>query len=128
MLFSFPISSFAAKLAILLVVAFSANLHCLDNTNSTNGVHVSGFNAYGAQHVLKFLGLTSRQPDDARITYLKQSIHFELTRRLSPAARIILDGDEEFHLVNERYTNYQRPSFIAGIKVAVEKDVVEVVC
>ncbi|KAI4256800.1 MAG: hypothetical protein LQ352_001925 [Teloschistes flavicans] len=127
MLPDLPIFGFAVKLAILLVVTFSANLHCLEIINSTNGVHANGFHVYGAQHVMKFLGLTSRQPDDAKITYLKQSIQSELTRRLSPAARIILDRDEDFHLVNERYTDYRRPSFIAGIQVAVENDVVEVV-
>ncbi|KAL8767029.1 MAG: hypothetical protein Q9194_006104 [Teloschistes cf. exilis] len=76
---------------------------------------------------MKFFDLTSRPPDVAQTKYLQQSIRSELTRRLSPGAQILLDGDENFHVVNERYTNYQRPSFIAGIKVAAEDDVVEVV-
>ena len=120
--------SFHWKAIVLFLLLLSIVVQCLDGANATSGIPASGPSFYGAQQVMKFLGLGGQSQYDAHSTYLKQSIQAELKRRLSPSARIILDGDEDFHLVNARYTNYRRPTFIAGVKVAEERDVVETVC
>ncbi|KAH6891501.1 hypothetical protein B0T10DRAFT_528634 [Thelonectria olida] len=57
--------------------------------------------------------------------YLQQSIRAELKRRLSPKADVVLADDAEFAHLNQRYSNYKRPTYIAGVKVTEEMDVVK---
>ncbi|TVY94337.1 FAD-linked oxidoreductase [Lachnellula willkommii] len=60
-------------------------------------------------------------------SYLKLSLKYELQKRLSPGARIVLEGDEDFSTFDARYTNYKRPTYIIAVQVAQEMDVVETV-
>lgn len=78
----------------------------------------------GGQNVLAFPG---RESDGGSLMYLTQSVQLELKKRLSPTAELFIKGDEGFQHMNARYTNYKRPSYIAGVKVAEEKDVIETV-
>jgi hypothetical protein len=59
--------------------------------------------------------------------FLQQTIQLELTRRLSNSAQLVLPGSGDFAEVNARYSDYKRPSYIAAVKVATERDVVETV-
>jgi hypothetical protein len=59
--------------------------------------------------------------------YLKLSLRNELSKRLSPQAGIILPGEDNFTQFNARYTDYERPQYIAAVQVAVEQDVIETV-
>ncbi|TGO77402.1 hypothetical protein BELL_0109g00040 [Botrytis elliptica] len=61
------------------------------------------------------------------LVYLKKSIQKELKTRLSPTAEVLIDSDEDFVHANVRYSNYQRPTYIAAVKVFEEADVVETV-
>ena len=56
-----------------------------------------------------------------------QSIVSELPKRLSVGARVIVETDPDFDQVNARYTDYKRPTYIAGVQAQEEKDVVETV-
>ena len=120
--------SFYGKAVVIMLLLFSVMGQSLDGANATSSIPASGPGFYGAQQLMKVLGLGRQCEDDTRSTYLKQSIRAELKQRLSPRARIFLNGDEGFHLVNARYTDYRRPTFIAGVKVAEERDVIETVC
>ena len=120
--------NFHWRLVILSLLLLSIEVQCLEDVNATTRISAGGPGFYGAQQVMRFLGMGGQTQDDVHSTYLKQSIQAELKRRLSPNSRILLDGDEDFHLVNARYTNYRRPTFIAGVKVVEENDVVETVC
>lgn len=77
-----------------------------------------------AQQVLTWTGGESQE---SSIEYLKISVKNELQKRLSSEASIVLQGEEEFETLDARYTNYKRPWYIAGVKVAEEKDVIETV-
>lgn len=78
-----------------------------------------------AQQALAYVG---READEnVTLSYLKQSISSELSKRLSTLAQVVVHGGEDFESVNARYTDYLRPGYIAGVKVAEEKDVVETV-
>ncbi|KAL4941794.1 hypothetical protein BDV06DRAFT_222784 [Aspergillus oleicola] len=61
------------------------------------------------------------------IEYLTRSIQVELSRRLSQTAQVFIAGEEGFNDVNARYTDYQRPQYIVGVKPKIEQDVVETV-
>lgn len=65
--------------------------------------------------------------DESAALYLKQSIRAELANRLSPTAKVVFDGDEGFEHSNGRYTNYKRPTYIAGVQISTEQDVIETV-
>ena len=120
--------SFHCKATALLLLSLSIKILSLDGANATSSISPSGSGLYGAQQIMQFLGFSGQNHDEPQSAYLQQSIQVELKRRLSPNARIFLDGEEEFHLVDARYTNYRRPIYIAGVKVAEERDVVETVC
>ncbi|KAI1175677.1 Glucooligosaccharide oxidase [Nemania sp. FL0916] len=80
------------------------------------------------QHVFTLTGDQQQDlPAATHIRYLQLSMKLELTKRLSPGARVILEGDEHFTDLNERYTNYKRPQYILAVQVAEEKDVVETI-
>lgn len=78
----------------------------------------------GVQSPLIWTNIEDEAPD---IVYLKKSIQIELKNRLSPAAKVLIDSDEDFVHANVRYSNYQRPTYIAAVKVFEEADVVETV-
>ena len=65
--------------------------------------------------------------DDVGLLYLAHSVQLELGKQLSPSAQVLIEGDEGFQPVIARYTNYKRPGYIAGVRVAEEEDVVKVV-
>lgn len=104
---------------VQLLLGWSAAKGDVQNNTS---VFDSGLPA--AQQVLTWTGGESQE---SSIDYLKVSVKNELQRRLSPEARIVLQGEEEFETLDARYTNYKRPWYIAGVKVAEEKDVIETV-
>ncbi|KAL9612459.1 MAG: hypothetical protein Q9167_002931 [Letrouitia subvulpina] len=114
----------AVKLTLLLqhvqlLLGWSATKGDVQNNTS---VFDSGLPA--AQQVLTWTGGESQE---SSIDYLKVSVKNELQRRLSSDARIVLQGEEEFETLDVRYTNYKRPWYIAGVKVAEERDVIETV-
>jgi len=78
------------------------------------------------QHLLTWTG-GNRHELSAAAEYLKLSLKHELQKRLSPEARIILEGEEDFAALDARYTNYKRPWYITAVQVAEEQDVVETV-
>lgn len=82
--------------------------------------------AEGRQQVLGWTG-SDAQGFSTHTDYLKFSLQNELRKRLSPEARIVLDGEGDFATFDARYTNYKRPSYVAAVQVAEEKDVVETV-
>ncbi|MCJ1351085.1 MAG: hypothetical protein MMC33_001067 [Icmadophila ericetorum] len=65
--------------------------------------------------------------EDAGLGYLKRSIQFELKRRLSSKAKLVIEGEDGFQHVNARYSDYKRPWYIAGVRVANEADAIETV-
>jgi hypothetical protein len=75
----------------------------------------------------QFLSPVSDDADAFSLNYLKVTIKRELQLRLSPKARIILEGEDEFAILDVRYTNYKRPGYIAAVQPAVAQDVVETV-
>ncbi|KAF4624419.1 hypothetical protein G7Y89_g13752 [Cudoniella acicularis] len=80
----------------------------------------------GEQQVLTWTGGEGQDiSNDA--DYLKVSLKRELQKRLSPDARIVLEGEDEFAALDARYTNYKRPWYIAAVQVAEEQDVIETV-
>ncbi|KAL8783268.1 MAG: hypothetical protein Q9213_004744 [Squamulea squamosa] len=120
-------TSFYWRTAVKFLILLSTVAQCLDAGNATTTFPTSGIISYGTQRVMRLFGFGDQSDPGSHGAYLKESIRVELQRRLSPTARILLEGDEDFHLVNARYTDYQRPTFIAGVKVAEERDVVETV-
>lgn len=64
---------------------------------------------------------------DTAAGLLEISIKQELSLRLSDGAQVILPDEDAFAEVNERYSNYKRPGYLAGVTVKTEQDVVEAV-
>lgn len=90
-------------------------------TNET--ASVDGHSLYnGLQQILGF-----PDNDESELRYLAHSVQRELGKQLSPSAEVVIEGDEGFEYVNARYTDYKRPGYIAGVKVAEERDVVRTV-
>ncbi|KAL8669474.1 MAG: hypothetical protein Q9168_005936 [Polycauliona sp. 1 TL-2023] len=113
-------------LAALLLLPFT-RVGCIDNANATTTNSASVLALNGAQQVMKLLGFDGTDQGEAHDTFMRESIRAELQQRLSSNARLLLPGDQDFHIIDERYTNYRRPTFIAGVQVAEERDVVETV-
>ena len=113
-------------LAALLLLPL-ARVGCIDNANATSSSSASLLAVNGAQQVMEMLGFDGADQREAHDTFTRDSIRAELQQRLSSNARLLLPGDQDFHIIDERYTNYRRPTFIAGVQVAEERDVVETV-
>ena len=108
-----------AIIALLLFVTFA-----ISSELSYHGTLPKSLYNYAQQA----LGYVGREADEnVTLSYLKQSVSTELSKRLSTLAQIVVHGEEGFESVNARYTDYLRPSYIVGVKVAEEKDVVETV-
>ncbi|KAI3320508.1 FAD binding domain-containing protein [Xylariaceae sp. AK1471] len=109
---------------VISLLVWGCSLHlvrCV--TQGENGTYSFSSNL---QHVLSSFGLGRGQEIHDR-EYLKRSIVSELSQRLSPQAIIKTEDDEGFAAMNERYTDYKRPTYIAGVLVAEENDVIETV-
>jgi hypothetical protein len=110
---------------LLLLVSFCSFFFAYCVQQPANGTYSLSDNV---QQVLSAFGLGTQDTSDLdNIQYLKRSIVFELSKRLSPQANITTDEDADFSIVNARYTDYKRPGYIVGVQVSEEKDVVETV-
>lgn len=107
---------------ILMYLAFLGNAMCSRLDANTSG-SFSWRN--GVQAVLGLAA--SNESQGVNSDALLRSIAAELPGRLSVGARVIIEGADDFDLVNARYTEYRRPTYIAGVQVREEIDVVETV-
>uniref|UniRef100_A0A4E9DNB2 FAD-binding PCMH-type domain-containing protein n=1 Tax=Gibberella zeae TaxID=5518 RepID=A0A4E9DNB2_GIBZA len=56
-----------------------------------------------------------------------ESLQRDLLPRLSSAARLYLPGSQEFAKSNLRFTEYERPTYLAAIEPSCDEDVIQIV-
>ena len=121
LLYSLNLKGAAFTISCFLLVSCVLSVEI---TNDTAILLNSGQN-YGGQQIMAYSG--GEGSEDAGLGYLKRSIQFELKRRLSSKAKLVIEGEDGFQHVNARYSDYKRPWYIAGVRVANEADAIETV-
>jgi hypothetical protein len=110
------------RLFIHFILSWAASITATDNSSFIYSPEIRD----QQQQVLE--GAAGHSPYSlTSAEYLRLSLKQELSSRLSPEAAIFLEGSEDFAVLDARYTNYKRPDYIAAVKVAEEKDVIETV-